>query len=50
MSQQTPEEHRQEKLGANRFGVVTQGISVVTRRRLLNTIYVVTLFCLSRTG
>ena len=43
MSQQTPEEHRQEKLGANIFGVVTQGIPIVTRTRLLNTIYVATL-------
>ena len=43
MSRQTPEEQEHEKLGANRFGVVTQGISVMTRTRLLNTIYVATL-------
>ena len=43
MLRQTPEEHRKEKLGANRFGVTTQGIPVATRTRLLNTIYVSTL-------
>ena len=43
MSQQTPEEQGHEKLGANRFGVATQGIPVVTRTRLLNIIYVATL-------
>ena len=43
MSRQTPEEHRHEKLGANRFGVATQGIPVAIRTRPLNTIYVATL-------
>ena len=43
MSQQTPEEQGHEKLVANRFGVATQGIPVVTRTRLLNKIYVTTL-------
>ena len=43
MSRQTPEEQGHEKLGANRFGVATQGIPVTTRTSLLNTIYVVTL-------
>ena len=43
MSRQTPEEQGHEKVGANRFGVATQGISVTTRKRLLNTIYVATL-------
>ena len=43
MSRQTPEEQGHENLGANRFGVATQGISVATRTRLLNTIYVTTL-------
>ena len=43
MSRQTPEEHRHEKLGENKFGVVTQGIPILTKTRLLNTIYVVTL-------
>ena len=43
MSRQTPEEQGHEKLGAKRFGVATQGISVATRTRLLNTIYVATL-------
>ena len=43
MSRQTPEEQGHEKVGANRFGVATQGISVAARTRLLNTIYVATL-------
>ena len=43
MSRQTPEEQGHEKLGVNRFGVATQGISVATRTRLLNKIYVATL-------
>ena len=43
MSRQTPTEHGHEKLGANKFGVVTQGVSVATRTRLLNTNYVATL-------
>ena len=43
MSRQTPEEQEHEKLVANKFGVVTQGILVATRTRLLNKIYVVTL-------
>ena len=42
MSRQTPKRQRYEKLGANRFGVVTQGISVVTITRLLKEIYVAT--------
>ena len=40
---QTQEEQEHEKLIANRFGVATQGIHVVTRTRLLNKIYVATL-------
>ena len=43
MLRQTPKEQVHEKLGANKFGVATQGILVATRTRLLNTIYVVTL-------
>ena len=43
MSQQTPKKQGHEKLGANKFGVVTQGIPVATRIRLLNAIYVTTL-------
>ena len=43
MSQQTPEGQGHEKLVANRFGVVTQGIPVTTRSRLLNKIYDATL-------
>ena len=43
MSRQTPEEQGHEKVGANRFGVATQGIYVAARTRLLNTIYVATL-------
>ena len=35
MSRQTPEGQDHEKLGANRFGVATQGISVTTITRLL---------------
>ena len=43
MSRQTPEGQGHEKLVANRFGVATQGIPVLTRTRLLNKSYVVTL-------
>ena len=43
MSRQTLGEQGHEKLGANRFGVATQGIHVATRTMLLNTIYVATL-------
>ena len=43
MSRQTLEEQGHEKLGANRFGVATQGIPVVIKTRLLNIIYVATL-------
>ena len=43
MSQKTLEEQGHKKLVANRFGVATQGIPVVTRTRPLNKIYVVTL-------
>ena len=43
MSRQTPTEQGHEKLGANRFGVATQSILIVTRTRLLNTNYVKTL-------
>ena len=43
MWRETSEEQGHEKLSANRFGVTTQGISVATRTRLLNTIYVTTL-------
>ena len=43
MSQQTPEEQGQEKLGSNRFGVATLCTLVATRTRLLDTIYVATL-------
>ena len=43
MMRQTSEEQGYEKLGANKFGVMTQGIHVATRTRLLNTIYVATL-------
>ena len=35
MSRQTLEGQEHEKLGANRFGVTTQGIPVTTRTRLL---------------
>ena len=41
-SRQTPEGQGHEKLGANRFGVATQGISVATITRLLKEIYVAT--------
>ena len=43
MSPQTPEEQGHEKLGANRFGIVTQSLPVITRTRLLNTFYVTNL-------
>ena len=43
MSRQTLEAEEHEKLVANRLGVPTQGIPVVTRTRLLNKIYVATL-------
>ena len=43
MSRQTPEGKEHEKLVANGFGVLTQGIPVMTRTRLLNKIYVATL-------
>ena len=43
MSRQTLEGQEHEKLVANRFGVATQSIPVVTRTRPLNKIYVVTL-------
>ena len=43
MSRQTLAEQGHENLGANRFGVMTQGIPVATRTRLLNTNYVATL-------
>ena len=43
MSWQTPAEQGHEKMGANRFGVATQGIPIATRTRLLNTNYVATL-------
>ena len=42
MSRQTPEGQDHKKLGANRFGVATQGISVAIITRLLKEIYVVT--------
>ena len=42
MSRQTSEGQDHEKLGANRFSVMTQGIFVVTITRLLKEIYVVT--------
>ena len=42
-SRETPEGQGHEKLVANRFGVATQGIPVVTRTRLMNKIYVATL-------
>ena len=43
MPRQTPEEQGHENLGANKFGVATQGIPIAIRTRLLNKIYVVTL-------
>ena len=42
MSRQTSEGQDHEKLGANNFSVVTEGISVMTITRLLEEIYVVT--------
>ena len=42
MSRHTPEGQDHEKLGANRFGVATQGIFVMTITRLLKEIYVAT--------
>ena len=42
VSRQTPEEQGHEKLDANRLCVATVGISVMTRTRLLNIIYVAT--------
>ena len=41
-SRQTPEGQGHDKLGVNRFGVATQGISVATITRLLKEIYVLT--------
>ena len=41
-SRQTPKRQGHEKLGANRFSVTTQAISVVTITRLLKEIYVAT--------
>ena len=43
ISRLTSEDQGYEKLVANRFGVVTQGIPVAIRTRLLNKIYVATL-------
>ena len=43
MSRQISEGQGHEKLVANRLGVVTQGIPVATRTRLLNKNYAVTL-------
>ena len=43
MLRQTPEEEGHEKLVANKFGVMTQYIPVVTRTRLLHKNSVVTL-------
>ena len=43
MSRETPEAEGHEKLVANRLGVATQGIPVVTRTRLMHKIYVATL-------
>ena len=42
MLRQTPEGQRHEKLGANRFGVATQGIFIATLTRLLKGIYIAT--------
>ena len=42
MSQQTLKGQGHEKLGVNRFGVMTQGISVAIRTRPLKEIYVAT--------
>ena len=43
MSQQIPEKEGYEKLVANRFGVVTQGIPVPTKTRLLHKNFVTAL-------
>ena len=43
MSRQTLEAEGHERLDANRLGVMTQGIPIATRTRLLNKIYVATL-------
>ena len=43
MSRRTPEGQGHEKLVVNRFCVMTQGIPVATRTRLLNKNCVVTL-------
>ena len=43
MSRKTLEGQGYEKLVTNRFGVVTQGIPIATRTRLLTKIYVATL-------
>ena len=43
MSRQTPEVEGHEKVVANRFGIATQYIPVVTRIRLLHQNYVATL-------
>ena len=43
MSRQTSAEQGHEKLGVNRFGVTTQGITIATRTKPLNTNYVATL-------
>ena len=43
MSLQIPKAEGHEKLVANRFGVTTQGIPVVTRTRLLHKNFIVTL-------
>ena len=42
MSRQTSKGQGHEKLGANRFGVATQGIFFMTITRLLKEIYVAT--------
>ena len=42
MSRQTLEGQEHEKLGTNKFGIATQGISVATITRLLKEIYVAT--------
>ena len=43
MSRQTPTKQGHEKMGANKFGVATQDIPIVTTTGILNTNYVVTL-------
>ena len=43
MLRHIPEGQGHEKLVANKLGVVTQGILVMTRTRLVNKIYVATL-------